>query len=114
MRTYDQKMAEQAFQCVQNRVVTKEYGSFAQSFPALIHSCGLAQAVSFAEAKDMVKYLNDLNEVLKAIVTEGATVDLLRESREAQVIDYMRLTRRAISAASWIKRYVQALDKGEA
>ena len=112
-RTYDQKMAELAFQRVNGneRGKDEKYCSFALAFPSLVHSCGLAQAVSFAEAKDMDKYLNDLNEVLKAIVTEGATVDLSRESREAQVVDYMRLTRRAISAASWIKRYVQALEK---
>jgi hypothetical protein len=37
-------------------------------------------------------------------------VDLSAESRNADVIKYMRLSRRALSAASWLKRYVQAFD----
>jgi len=113
-RTYDQKMAEKAFQCVNGneRGKGKKYCSFALSFPSLVHSCGLAQAVSFAEAKKMTDYLKDLNEVLTVSLEEGSTVDyLLSESREAQVVDYMRLTRRAISAASWIKRYVHAFEE---
>ena len=119
-RTYDQRMAELAFKRIndEKRGKDEEYCSFAKSFPSLIHSCGLAQAVSFAEAKNKKKtetgYLDDLNEVLKALVPEGAVVDLSRESREAEVIDYMRLSRRAISAASWLKRYVQAFEEGKA
>ena len=109
MRTYDQKMAEQAFKCVQPRANDKEYNSFAQSFPSLIHSCGLAQAVSFAEAKKRADYLLDLNSVLGVIREEA--VDLPYASRMAEVVDYIRLTRHAISAASWLKRYVQALEK---
>jgi CRISPR-associated protein Cmr5 len=112
MRTYDQKMAEKAFKCVLPRKDNKEYRSFALSFPALVHSCGLVQAVAFAEGKeDRKKYLQDLTEVLK--IVEGNGLDLANMSRTAQVMEYMRLSRRALSAASWIKRYVQALDEKE-
>ena len=110
MRTYDQKMAEKAFQRVSSSENDEKYRSFALAFPALIHTCGLAQAVSFAEAKDRSDYLGDLNDILKVLV-EGAAVNLSRESREAGVVDYMRLTRRAVDATSWIKRYVQAFAK---
>ena len=44
----------------------KEYVSFAKKFPALIHTCGLAQAVAFALAKKEANYIADLSEVLKA------------------------------------------------
>ena len=109
MRTHDQKMAEQAFQCVKDKGNNEKYCSFALSFPSLVHSCGLAQAVSFAESKDRGDYLGDLNTVLG--VVQGEAVDLPQASRTVDVIDYMRLTRRAISAASWLKRYVQAFAK---
>ena len=116
MRTYEQKMAERAFQCVKTRIEgakKDEYSSFAMSFPALIHSCGLAQAVSFAEAKDRDYYLEDLNEVLNAFAAKENKVELSRESREADLVDYMRLSRRAVTAASWLKRYVEALYEKE-
>ena len=109
MRTYDQKMAEKAFECVLNKVDNEEYASFAKSFPSLIHYCGLAQAVSFAEAKKRRDYLIDLNMILNA--AQEGVIDLPKESRDAEIADYIRLSRHAVSAASWLKRYVQAFGK---
>ncbi|GHS92395.1 hypothetical protein AGMMS50276_00170 [Synergistales bacterium] len=114
MKTYDQKMAEQAFKCVNSankRDKVEEYRSFALSFPSLVHSCGLVQAVAFAEIKNR-DYLKDLVAVLNEVEKE---TDLASKSREAQVVDYMRISRHALSAASWLKRYVQAIigDKKE-
>jgi CRISPR-associated protein Cmr5 len=115
MRTYDQKMAEKAFEKVNNRYLgygNKEggerYKSFASSFPSLVHSCGLVQAVAFAEAKGENDYLADLREVL-GVVEKASAQNLPEASRRADVLDYMRLSRRALSASSWLKRYVQAI-----
>jgi CRISPR-associated protein Cmr5 len=108
MKTYDQKMAEKAFERASRKAEDKEYRSFALAFPSLIHSCGLVQAVAFAEVKDKNKgYIEDLSAVLGAVETN---VDLSAESRNADVLKYMRLSRRALAAASWLKRYVQAFD----
>jgi CRISPR-associated protein Cmr5 len=107
MRTYDQKMAEKAFECVLPRKNNKEYRSFALSFPSLVHSCGLVQAVAFAEGKNR-DYLSDLSKVLNVVEDK---LDLSLMSREAKVMEYTRISRRALSAASWIKRYVQAFDE---
>jgi CRISPR-associated protein Cmr5 len=119
MNTFEQKMAEKAFALVSKRD-DEEYRSFALSFPSMIHSCGLVQAVAFAVVKNK-NYLRDLTEVLKVVEADlGIDLpeesrkeeDLLpNESRKADVMKYMRLSRRALSAASWLKRYVQALDK---
>jgi CRISPR-associated protein Cmr5 len=106
MKTYDQKMAEKAFECVRPRAANKEYRSFALAFPSLIHSCGLVQAVAFAESRNS-SYVSDLAEVLETVETG---LDLSADSRRADIIEYMRLSRRALSAASWLKRYVQAFD----
>ena len=105
MQTHEQKMAEAAFGCVEKRKKETdkfdEYCSFSSSFPTLIHSCGLAQALSFAKAKEKDNYIEDLKVVLEA-------EDIIERSREAGVMEYIRISRRAISAASWIKRYAQA------
>lgn len=118
-RTKEQSMAAKAFERVNEQQKTleddfKDYKSFALSFPSLIHSCGLVQALSFAQKETKGKdsrikngYVKDLQEVFNEIDNAG---DLPTRSREADIMEYMRITRHAISAASWIKRYCQASD----
>lgn len=109
--TKEQKMAQKAWVRVAERSKDKtfgEYTSFALAFPALIHSCGLVQAVAFAAAKKQENYLADLQEVFNAIDQAG---DLKERSREAELAEYTLISRHALAAASWIKRYCQALDK---
>jgi len=113
MKTHEQKMAEAAFGCVNGRKNTEifdDYCRFSSSFPALIHSCGLAQALSFAEAKNksyIESYIDDLQTVLDSVEKAGNIAEL---SRSEGIEDYIRISRRVISAASWIKRYAQALE----
>ena len=105
IRTKEQQMAQAAFERVQGRDSGfEEYSSFALAFPALVHSCGLAQALAFAQAKGRTDYLSDLENVL------GEGRDFCTRSREAELMEYMRLSRRALAASSWIKRYCQAKD----
>ena len=111
--TKEQSMAQQAFLRVSERQSESDfndYKSFALTFPSLIHSCGLVQAISFACSKKKNKYLEDL----QAVFNEIDTGDLAQRSREALIMEYMRISRHALSAASWIKRYCQAApDKKE-
>nr|WP_314717102.1 type III-B CRISPR module-associated protein Cmr5 [uncultured Fretibacterium sp.] len=111
IRTKEQQMAQAAFERVQGRDSGfEEYSSFALAFPALVHSCGLAQALAFAQAKGRTDYLSDLENVLGEDVGKNGGGDLCKRSREAEVMEYMRLSRRALAASSWIKRYCQAKD----
>jgi CRISPR/Cas system CMR-associated protein Cmr5 small subunit len=105
-KDFSLRESECAFKCVRPRDKDKEYRSFALAFPSLIHSCGLVQAVAFAEVKNK-GYAEDLTAVLKVV---EADINLAQNSRNADVIKYMRLSRRALAAASWLKRYVQAFD----
>lgn len=103
--TRGQRMAERAFKCV-NKFSgdKKEYSSCAKRFPSLIHSCGLAQALAFAQAKAPEVFLRDLATVL------GLDKDrLLNDARESAVSGYLRLSREALEAAGWLKRYAEAL-----
>ena len=113
IRTKEQQMAQAAFERVQGRSSGLEfevYSSFALAFPSLVHSCGLAQALAFAQAKGRADYLSDLENVLGEDVGENGGGDLCKRSREAELMEYMRLSRRALAASSWIKRYCQAKD----
>ena len=108
-KTKEQAMAQEAFCRVSSRQQENnfdEYKTFALSFPTLIHSCGLVQAVSFAAAKDKKIFLDDLESVFTVIDSQG---NLQNRSREAGIMEYMRISRHALSAATWIKRYCQAM-----
>lgn len=107
--TKSQKMAQAAFQTIKSRELTKEFASFARSFPALIHACGLAQALAFGHEKQP-EYLNDLAAVLVAAGhREASSAESLAEAtRKQPVAAYVRLSRNALQAAGWLKRYAEA------
>lgn len=112
-RTNGQKMAQRAYEKVSGQVQSlsfkefKEYLSFSREFPTLVHTCGLAQAVVFAQAKGHERYLEDLVAVLQASVYPNLQ-NLLEESRERDVLAYFRLSRDVLLAADWLKRYAEA------
>lgn len=83
-----------------------EYRSFAESFPMLIRTCGLAQATAWADTKGKVpdQYLHDLADVL------GLTkVALVADSRKWLLTAEIFQTRQALKAADYLKRWAEAL-----
>lgn len=113
VHTDSQKMAQTAHHRIAHGTPDRDFRSFARSFPSLVHSCGLAQAIAFANAKGHDRYLADLAAVLSAIGhSEAASVDnLQRATREHSISAYIRLSRSALQAASWLKRYVEAEEQ---
>ena len=108
IETRQQQWAERAYQQVSKVAPAegKEYKSFSASFPALVHGCGLCQALAFAHAKSKTTYLNDLAKVL------GTTIEpLMDESRAANTPRYQLLSREVMEAAAWLKRYAEAAFK---
>lgn len=112
LQTNSQKMAQKAYERIQGRRPNREFTSFTREFPSLVHSCGLAQAVAFARAKKKHQsdYLEDLAAVLAAAGHSGmSSIDELeRAAREQPMTAYVRLSRHALQAAGWLKRYVEA------
>ncbi|GIW75940.1 MAG: hypothetical protein KatS3mg104_1003 [Phycisphaerae bacterium] len=116
VHTRSQRLAQAAYAQIARhtkngtRKPDKEFVTTVKKFPALIHTCGLAQAVAFALAKQDKEYIGYLEAVLKAAgytaITEQKT--LCEHARESPLTDYLRLSRDAIDAASWLKRYVEA------
>jgi len=112
VHTRSQQLAQEAYVRVAARGQPKgDYTGFAKKFPALIHTCGLAQAVAFALAKKEHDYINDLANVLKAGGhPRVASAETLKEQTiNEEVSAYLRLSRDAIDAATWLKRYVEAV-----
>lgn len=124
--TRQQQWARKAFECV-HRCTTvddrkakreqEKYLTFAKQLPSLIHACGAVQALAFAQAKgskeDGIRWvLADLNEVHRGSVNREVDA-LLDDTRKASLMAYLKLNRELIVVASWIKRYAEALLKGE-
>lgn len=112
IHTRSQQLAELAFKQVQRRVSSspngdEEFVRFAKRFPSLIHTCGLAQAVAFAQAKAPEHYLDDLRATMNS---DHANVDEFADQiRSTDLMTYLRLSRQALEAAGWLKRYAEAL-----
>lgn len=100
----------------------KEYGALAHKFPGTILQNGLAQATGFLLAKgaatDKLGRLKDpehyalLDDLLALLRTLGASHAMDRTQLHEQIIaadlaTTLLLTRRALEASSWMKRYVQ-------
>jgi len=112
LRTRTQRLALIAFDEVNKQGVTKESRSFALSFPTLVHTCGLCQAVAFANTKKEIgrAYLEVLARALMEIGHTTATdrSALSRAILTMGVGDYIRISRDSLIAANFIKRYVEA------
>ena len=131
MQTRDQVYATRSFEIVKKRRDEKltemkdpekkakkqkeldEYKSFAKRFPTLIHTCGLMQALAFAQNKNM-DVLNDFVSVLKN--AEELPQVFIEGCQKMEMSEYMKKSRFAMLAAGWIKRQADALieDKKKA
>ena len=106
--TKQQKRAQRAYRCfLPEKAVGDDYRQFAKRFPALVHSCGLAQAVAFAQAKDKNSYLDDLANVME--IDNNSVLGNI--SRTVDLVEYQQITREAIECATWIKRYAEATEE---
>ena len=92
----------------------KQYGALAHALPGMILQNGLAQATGFLLAKGGAEHralLDDLNAVLEA----AGVVSALDGEKLHQVViasglnETMELTRRALEASGWLKRYTQGV-----
>jgi len=113
------RVATAAYGCVEARKALaekeqKKYGAIAHKLPGMILQNGLAQATGFLLAKgsgspEHLLLLDDLNTVLRA----GGGPDVPDRDRLHQRIiaanlgETLKLTRAALEASGWLKRYVQ-------
>ncbi|MBN2885886.1 MAG: type III-B CRISPR module-associated protein Cmr5 [Chromatiaceae bacterium] len=105
----------------QNADNQKKYGAIAHKLPGMILQNGLAQATGFllakgASAPEHLMLLDDLKEVLRA----GGALDVPDHTALHTAIigtdlaQTLKLTRAALDASGWIKRYVQGVLRVDA
>lgn len=120
-RTRSQRFSESALKAVEavakNTAMRDDYKSRADGFPVMVMQSGLAQAVGFLRGKSEGRDDNAYGRYLKDL---GGLLGQPEPSRfQSQVIkaelpEYRRLTRDALDASSWIKRFCQTLVKNAA
>ncbi len=116
MPTLQQRMATTAYQRVTplaslDERERKKYGTMAHKLPILIYTSGLAQALAFVEARQVPQQLELLNHLAETVALPGITTrqELTRRSREAELPEYMLLTRRCLQALLWYKRFAESI-----
>lgn len=120
MQTRNQELATKVFRQIEtlqrdfrdDAKQQKKYGTMAHKLPVLIRTAGLVQALGFVDAKAQGsgglmngRLLDDLTATLGI----ANRTDLLRQSREASVTNYLRLTQQALAALLWYKRFAQSV-----
>lgn len=98
----------------------KDYGRLANHLPVLVKKAGLAQALSFAEAKSKEEdekknkksgdkqLLRDLEEVIRKI-SKQEDLKLREKSLRADLSEYLWLTQQVMTALHWYKRFAQSV-----
>ncbi len=94
----------------------KKYCAIASKLPILIRSSGLMQAYAFVESRaakekevEAKKFLEHFAETL-SFGSQSALGDKVRTS---DLVTYMHLTRNALAALLWYKRFAQSVHKYE-
>lgn len=90
----------------------KKYGALAHKLPGMILQNGLAQATGFLLAKGKAEHQDLLDDLAAVMHGIGAIKVRDREKMHEEIIradlqQTLLLTRRALEASGWIKRYVQ-------
>lgn len=115
MKIRSKDHAEKAYplvNAIKNTDIETQYRTLALNFPTMILQSGLVQAVGFLRAKGEKEHLT-LAEHISQLLGYQTVQRLHDELLQSDITKYQLLTRNAIEATSWLKRYTQALLKKE-
>lgn len=113
MSIRSQQYAQEAFlmiEAVKGSAIEAKYRTLALNFPSMILQSGLSQSTGFLLAKGKAEHIQLLNHLAQMIGGKGQTAETFHTTLlTADLQQYQILTRKAIDAASSLKRYTQAL-----
>ena len=116
MHTLQQEYAQKAYEAVESfgeRHVKDssertQYGAMAHKLPVLVRQAGLIQALMFVFTRGKKPH-NALLEDLAQVVAGQSAEEFIRQCREADLANYMWLTRQTLNALEWFKRFAQSV-----
>jgi CRISPR-associated protein Cmr5 len=87
----------------------KKYGALAHTLPVLVRTAGLAEALAFVESRNKPPSNTLLSDLADVVVSGNTREQFVRKSREAEMQEYILLTRRTMLALKWFKRFAQSV-----
>lgn len=111
MKIRTHKYAELAYpliEGIQGSSVEAKYRTLALTFPSMIMQSGLAQAIGFLMAKNKEEH-KVLLEHIAILLNKNDPSVLYQAILKSNVTEYQLLSREALDASAWLKRYTQAL-----
>jgi CRISPR-associated protein Cmr5 len=81
----------------------------AHKLPVLVRTAGLAQALSFVEARGENPQRQLLDDLAATLGYQDGRAGLLAESRNAELSQYMYVTKQVLHALLWYKRFAQSV-----
>lgn len=97
----------------------KIYGGLCHSFPVLVRTCGLCQALAFLEDKATTEKSEDeranahrlLLDHIAKVMGKNDRQSLMKAVREGTALDYLHYTRRVLSVWIYFKRFAVSILK---
>lgn len=112
MQIRTQKYAQLAYplvEAIKDGELESKYRTQALNLPTMILQSGLMQTVGFLLAKNEAEH----QEIYRHLTILLNDLNLHATVQNSDIVAYQRLTRNAIEASGWLKRYTQALLKKE-
>lgn len=113
MTIRSQKYAQEAYPLVvkvYGHQLEAKYRTLALNFPSMILQSGLSQAIGYLRAKGKDEHQMLLDHLATLVLGKQAQDKQLHQTiLTADLTHYQLLTRQTLEAASWLKRYTQAL-----
>ena len=113
MTIRSQQYAQEAYPLVvkvYGHQLETKYRTLALNFPSMILQSGLSQAIGFLMAKGKDEHQMLLDHLATLVLGKQAQDKQLHQTiLTADLTHYQLLTRQTLEAASWLKRYTQAL-----
>jgi CRISPR-associated protein Cmr5 len=118
MKTLEQEFAEKVYNKTvdfgkahpKGHVERDQYGGMAHKLPIIVRTAGLAEALAFVESRGKDGHLALLEDLAQVVSNYGLN-DFTKQSRGADLQQYIFLTQRTMLALKWFKRFAQsALD----
>jgi len=123
MKTIEQELAKQVYDRVdafaqaypiKDCPERKKYGGLARKLPILVRTSGLAEALAFAQSRKKDEFREKMLDDLAQALGSQDRKALADASREADMQEYVYLTRRTMLALKWFKRFAQSVLEVEA
>ncbi|SUO95045.1 type III-B CRISPR module-associated protein Cmr5 [Suttonella ornithocola] len=113
-----QQYATRAYDLVKqqkDKSIEAEYRTLALNLPPMIMQSGLIQTLGFLQAKGKEQHRLLLEHLILTMKQHDDVDGFYQAVLASDIASYQLLTRQAIEAASWLKRYTQAFlaDKTE-